>query len=202
MLARSLLVIAISQIVSFAIFHNSHSHKASYEKLSILQLFWINPQTADFIISNRLCNWRHTPRKIEKVSSENWEGDANFKVNVDGKWQSIFFFFFYEGVQLICNKRQLSTALLRSRWSGTDWARGSSSELNYVMLISHFIVARFKHGRVGCLQLSDFAIDIRALEAAVELKSCALDIKMWTSLRTKEGNFSIKMNEIQHFVNI
>lgn len=31
-LARSLLVIAISQIVSFAIFHNSHSHKAPMKK--------------------------------------------------------------------------------------------------------------------------------------------------------------------------
>lgn len=53
----------------------------------------------------------------------------------------------------------------------------SSSELNYVMLISHFI-ARIEHGRVGCLQFSDFAIDMRALEAGIELKSCALDIKM------------------------
>lgn len=69
-------------------------------------------------------------------------------------------------------------------------------KLKWAKLRNTEFIARFEHGRVDCLQFSDFAIDMRALEAGTEMKSCAMDIKMcWLFLWTKEGRKLFDRND-------
>lgn len=97
--------------------------QSSNEKVSILQLFELIPKLP--ILSFRI---------VSAVEGTRREKLKKFRVKIEKEMPILksmsmandtrFLFRGCRAKQLICNKRQLSIALLRSRWSGTGWAGG------------------------------------------------------------------------------